>query len=320
MKSMINYRGLNVWLCVVVIVLFLFLLLTRTRQGSTPLHHYLLPQRRQPHPSHTCNSTIISAYYRIKSKHSYDEYLSWMTNFLSMPDCMVIFVQPGLESLIMSLRPPSHQTLVIPRPLETFLSAQLLDMKGWQEQEQKDPEHYPGHSKELFWIWNEKTNLMKIVSDINPFFSSYFVWLDIGAVRHTWYNYQLMIRNIPKEKGVLLLSVENFTKEELMLENNKSDFSLVNRIGGTTIGCDKDSVGRWHEAYYRTVREYLQMGRFIGKDQSMMATTCLETDMCLLVKEDKHWWSMLEDNNWFLMQEWFRGEKKIKPVRLKRNS
>ena len=94
-----------------------------------------------------------------------------------------------------------------------------------------------------------------------------------------------MIRNIPQESGVLLLIVEDFTDEEKILKDGKSlaDFSLLDRIGGTTIGCDHESLERWHDAYYRTMRSYLEMGRFIGKDQSMMATTCLETDLCLLV-------------------------------------
>ena len=232
-----------------------------------------------------------------------------MINFLSLRDCMVIYVQPDLEETIRSLRPPAYPTLIIPRPLESFLVAHLLDTKEWEVQEKMDPQHYPGHNKELFWIWNEKTNMMKMVSDINPFSSSYFVWLDIGAVRHVKYNYQLMVRKTPQERGVLLLSVENFTEEEQKLEDGKSlaDFSLVDRIGGGTIGCDQDSLGRWHEAYYRTVRGYAEMGRFIGKDQSMLATTCLETDLCLLVKGHEHW---------FRLQEWFRGEIADQPVRM----
>ena len=308
-------RIVCVCVCVLVITLTLSKLLTKTTADTTPtLQHYLLPQHRQPPAPHTCNTTIISAYYRIKSKHSYEEYLSWMINFLSLRDCMVIFVQPDLKELILSLRPPAYPTIIIPRPLESFQMAQLLDKKGWEEQEQKDPQHTKGHTKELFWIWNEKTNMMKMVSDINPFLSSYFVWLDIGAIRHTLYNHNFLVRNIPEEKGVLLLSVENFTKEEFRVEN--SDFSLVDRIGGGTIGSDKESLERWHEEYYGTVRKYLQMGRFIGKDQSMMATACLESDMCLLLHEDKDW---LSTEHWFMMQEWFRGEKKIKPVRLNMN-
>ena len=146
---------------------------------------------------------------------------------------------------------------------------------------------------------------MKIVSDINPFLSSYFVWLDIGAVRHTQYNHQTMVRIMPEEKGVLLLSVENFTEEEKMLEAGKS---LADRIGGGTIGCDQHSLERWHNAYYGTMRSYMKMGKFIGKDQSMMATTCLKSDMCLLVRAPP--------DHWFWMQEWFRGETDIKPRRL----
>ena len=41
----------------------------------------------------SCNVTIVTAYYRMKSKHSYEEYLSWMSNFLTLQDCMVIFTE-----------------------------------------------------------------------------------------------------------------------------------------------------------------------------------------------------------------------------------
>ena len=60
-----------------------------------------------------------------------------------------------------------------------------------------------------------------------------------------------MIRNIPQERGVLLLSVQDFTEEEKILKEGRilADFSLVDRIGGGTIGCDKESLERWHDAY-----------------------------------------------------------------------
>jgi hypothetical protein len=281
---------------------------TKQNNLTNPLQNYLLPQFRQLPASHTCNTTIISAYYRIKSKHSYEEYLSWMINFLSLRDCMVIYVQPDLKETILTLRPPAYPTLIIPRPLESFLVAQMLDSKEWKEQERMDPSTMQDITRSCSG-YSEKTNMMKMVSDINPFSSSYFVWLDIGAVRHTEYNHQVMVRNIPQESGVLLLSVEDFTEEEKILKEGKSlaDFSLVDRIGGGTIGCDQESLGRWHDAYYRTMRGYLEKGRFIGKDQSLMATTCLETDLCLLVEGDKHW---------FRLQKWFRGKREEKVVRM----
>lgn len=255
--------------------------------------------------SHKCNSTIISAYYKIKSKHSYEEYLSWMTNFLTIQDCMVVFVQPDQEYTIRTLRPPAYPTIIIPRLVESFLVSTLVTSKEWEKQEKMDPEPNIGHNWELFSVWNEKINMMKIVADSNPFSSSYFVWLDIGAVRHEGYRHQLMVRNIPKDKGVLMLTIDQFTNDELKLVDGKSvvDFSRVeyrDRIGAGTIGCDQESLNRYHRAYYNTLRTKMDKGWFIGKEQNILPTACLESDLCLLVKGSQ--------GDWFRLQPWLRGE------------
>ena len=80
-------------------------------QGPPPL----LAQPATNLSSARCNSTLVTAYYKIRSKHSHAKYTTWMTNFLSLPDCLVVFVQPGLEDLVKALRPASLPTLVIPR-------------------------------------------------------------------------------------------------------------------------------------------------------------------------------------------------------------
>ena len=43
-----------------------------------------------------CKTTIVTAYYKMRSKHSYEEYLSWMSNMLTFTDCMVIFTEQKL--------------------------------------------------------------------------------------------------------------------------------------------------------------------------------------------------------------------------------
>ena len=225
-----------------------------------------------------------------------------MTNFLTILDCIVIFIQPDIQTNITTLRPPDYPTIFIPCPLESFLVSSLLTNQDWEEQEKMDHEQNIGHNRQLYSVWNEKTNMMKIVSEVNPFSSSFFVWLDIGAIRHDGYNHQQMVQKVPQDSGVLLLSVEPFTEEELSLEDEKSvaDFSRLVRIGGGTIGCDQTSLERWHTAYYNTMINNLKMGKFMGKDQIMMATTCLETDLCLLVQRGL--------GDWFMLQPWLRGE------------
>ena len=62
-------------ICGLVTILIFRQTSTKLQDPSIPLQNYLLPQFRQSPASLTCNTTIISAYYKIKSKHSYDEYL-----------------------------------------------------------------------------------------------------------------------------------------------------------------------------------------------------------------------------------------------------
>ena len=45
----------------------------------------------------SCDATIVTAYYMIRSKHSHEEYLAWMSNMLTLTDCMVIFTQEELS-------------------------------------------------------------------------------------------------------------------------------------------------------------------------------------------------------------------------------
>ena len=111
---------------------------------------------------------------------------------------------------------------------------------------------------------------------------------------------------MPKDKGALLLNIQPFTEKERRLEDSVStaDFSNVMRIGGGAIGCDLDSVYKWHSAYYRTFQQYVDRGQFVGKDQNLMASVCVETGMCLLVEVK----NPNSDTEWFKLQEWFRGD------------
>ena len=110
-----------------------------------------------------------------------------------------------------------------------------------------------------------------------------------------------MVNRIPEESGILLLNIERFTEDETQLQEGRSftDFQSKTRIGGGTIGCDESSLAAWHKAYYGTLERYVREKKFAGKDQNIMATTCLETDLCLLVYTDQ--WE------WFKLQDWLIG-------------
>ena len=114
-------------------------------------------------------------------------------------------------------------------------------------------------------------------------------------------NHKRLVNRTPEDSGVLLLNIERFTEEEKQLQEGRSlaNFQFKVRIGGGTIGCDKISLEAWHKAYYKTFARYIDEKSFAGKDQNIMATTCLETDLCLLVYSDH--------GQWFKLQDWLTG-------------
>ena len=152
---------------------------------------------------------------------------------------------------------------------------------------------------------------MKIVADFNPFSSTYFVWLDIGAVRHSRFNHQLMVQRWPAEPGVLLLRNGQFTRAELE-QGIQGKFSGVTRLGCGTIGCRLESLAAWNTSYYAMVEKYRATGRFLGQEQSVMASTCLHSKLCLLVQSNH----TLPHDQWFQLQEWFRGDINTKYTKI----
>ena len=52
-------------------------------------------------------STIVTAYFQIKSKHPTDDYNKWIKNFLSIKDPMVIITTASLQGFMIKNRPPN---------------------------------------------------------------------------------------------------------------------------------------------------------------------------------------------------------------------
>ena len=77
--------------------------------------HYLSISGIYPvdHSQDSCEATIVTAYFRMTSKHSHDEYLSWMRNMLTLRDCVVVFTESDLVDTIRSIRPVFYPTRII---------------------------------------------------------------------------------------------------------------------------------------------------------------------------------------------------------------
>jgi len=112
--------------------------------------------------------TCVSCYFSVKNKHN-DNYLNWFKNTLSI-NCPYVFFT-NKKDIIKQFR----------KDLPTYyIECELKDFYTYKYKDKMitHPNHCP--SIELNLIWNEKIFMIEKASEINPFHSSWFKWIDAG--------------------------------------------------------------------------------------------------------------------------------------------
>jgi hypothetical protein len=142
-------------------------------------------------PQIRSNHTLVTAYFRAKSKYPSSKYDEWMQNMMSLRDPLVIFTQPDLVEMMSTLRAdPSLSTIIIPCTLEDLPISRVKSnlefnhmgktLSFWEHQLEMDPEKNRHSSYYVFWIWLSKSWLVEQAIQRNYFQSELFVYTDIG--------------------------------------------------------------------------------------------------------------------------------------------
>eukprot|EP00656_Telonema_subtile_P056259 TRINITY_DN8949_c0_g1_i1.p1 TRINITY_DN8949_c0_g1~~TRINITY_DN8949_c0_g1_i1.p1 ORF type:complete len:275 (-),score=58.17 TRINITY_DN8949_c0_g1_i1:93-917(-) len=255
----------------------------------------------------------------MRSKRGGSTYEAWMTNMLSLQDGMVIFTDEASAAMILSKRKGrASSTVVMTSKLSQSTVATRYGAGFWEQHKQCDPELKIHKSADLYWVWLEKSQFVKQAVEMNIFNSEFFAWIDIGYFRTTTFNNQHLLQKIPpllKKDQVLMLNIKRFEPAELRLH---PDGHLVHRffgtppsgayVGGGFIGGYAPGLLEWHTRMYRTLDDYQRTGHFLGKDQPIMVTACLEkVDKCYLVP-----WPKDPPRNygdlWFFMSPVLHGD------------
>jgi hypothetical protein len=253
-------------------------------------------------------TTIVTAYFQIPiSKKTHVQYLQWMRNMLIIQTPMVIFSDEVSKPIIEQIR-GKLPTFYIIQELNEFYTARY-DLEFYEHQ-LMDHEIGIGHNPQLYMIWNEKSNFLKLAAEKNPFESEYFLWVDIGCFREPnhrflqWPN-AAKIENLEVDK-MLMVQVYPFLSEELSVKTLEliPSFQFTNRIGGTMFGGRKGAIDKWHTEYYKMLEHFIQIGRFIGKDQSIMNALYLwKPEMVQLISQ----WPVPQQgmsSEWFYLHEY----------------
>jgi len=229
--------------------------------------------------------TVVTAFYPLKkSKHDIGKYRAWIQNFCKIPCTMVIFTNETYALEMYQWRKDYlDQTKIIVRPFDTFAMSCPSMMAFWEKQWSIDPEKNI-HSPELYAVWGMKQEVVRIIVNMNPFQSKWFVWCDIGVQRYS------ALQNFYKEfpSNVDRLCVPG---RMTFLEVNKIPESYFNdwkeskpmaypvpdvTIGGTCIAGDADAWKEFGDAYISMLQEFAVRQWFAGKDQTVFFTILME--------------------------------------------
>lgn len=167
--------------------------------------------------------TCVSCYFPVKNKHN-DKYLDWFKNTLSI-NCPYVFFT-NKKDIIKEYR----------KDLPTFyIDCEIEDFNTYKYKDKikTDDRHCP--SVELNLIWNEKIFMIQKASEINPFHSSWFKWIDAGLCIYRDFSppnkpfpNTEILQTLPTDK--FIYSSSNPYREKSVINNN-----YYHHISGTFI-------------------------------------------------------------------------------------
>jgi len=278
-------------------------------------YHHSLPQSTASnnHVNKCGKATLVTAFFPMNHKNSWDNYTQWISNLCSLRDPMIIFTPESMSKYFFECRARYHHeniTLVVPSEIDDLDSVKDFGKQFWDSQLDSDPEGPKGKNRHktssVYPIWNEKTNFLKRGSDMNPFGSEFFAWVDVGYHRDTKYCGSTMISRLPadlSEDQILILAVGRY-----------------DGVGAGFIGGFRSGISRWHQAFYATLHKRIALKkgskmkyiskweqqrvfrncdgypkinpddcyRFVGKEETTMKITCEEyPQLCYLVRTKK---------------------------------
>ena len=249
--------------------------------------------------------TLVSAYYKIKSKHSYNEYLEWINNILKINSSMVFFLEYSMSKIIKKMRPKEfeNKTIWIEYNMKDFYSNKHF-LKDFTETFNIDFEN-SYHSVPLYLVWAEKCKFLEKAIINNYFNSTCFYWVDAGYFRNST-TIKSYINNWPSSKNcyedprVIFNVLRASPKSEIEeLKNFNINTHIIfqknSNVGGNMFGGQSKYILRFINLYYNTLELFIKKKIFIGKDQNLFAfISYLHPELTKLVYS----------RNWFYLQDY----------------
>lgn len=250
----------------------------------------------------TSPTTIVTAYFQIRSKYAKETYMEWMSTMLSLQDSMIIFTTPDWVGPITELRKHAlNRTYFVVMELQDVPMAKDYSLDFWQHELDIDPEKKRHAGYEVFWIWLSKTWFVTEGIRRNPFQSDIFMWSDIGCFRSAGaakYKGKVLMKHtdvLPKDRILFLSHKETPDPPASVWWNNKlREKEHFYHSGSQMLGY-KDTFQMYHAAFLQTFAGFIERKLFVGDDQPVFQCACLQNPhLCAYVPRKQ-----VKDNHYF---------------------
>ena len=194
--------------------------------------------------------TCVSGYWRVKNKHG-TKFDKWFSNTLRVNCPYVFFSDKETIEIVKQYRVglPTY-----------YVECRMEDFYTFKYRDKMITHHVHCPSVELNLIWNEKIFLLQKASDLNPFNSEYFQWIDAGfgpyrnkcPPNRPFPNIE-KLNSLPKDKFIYSSS-SPYNKKFVKVN------SYYHHVAGTSYVIHKSLINRFVEIY----KEYL--GKLVDRN------------------------------------------------------
>jgi hypothetical protein len=248
------------------------------------------------------NPVIVTALYDIGRDNwdtfnlSYDRYLWWMRNTLSLDANIVVFTESQFVEKITEYRkefdPTLAKTIIIEKPLEKLdvyekYFNKITNLMESVEFKKKVQTLVPEATKPLYNIvMFNKFFFLKEVKDKGYFHNDMLIWADAGGLREDISNYANCSWPSIEKINDLNGKITFFSHSNNISINNNQYHSLsqIRYIQGTAFLVPSDKIDLLTERVCATIEESIENG-YIGSDEKILDIAfCKNPDEYNLIK------------------------------------
>lgn len=248
--------------------------------------------------------TIVTAFFDINREEKgdgrkIDDYLNWMKVTMQLNCNMFIITEEKFKDFFIQNRNPSYATYIIISELPNLYFYKYYDQMKTiiESQEYKNKIAHPNRVECVLPEYNiiqySKFHFLYLASEVNPFQSTYFFWLDAGASR--FFNDMDIHSPFPSEHGIRIIKQNEHKfiaqcRKDLLTYNIDDDFiwKADNLIYGGMFGGNKLVISFILQQIEETfVNEMLQKSN-VNNEQLALA---------MIYKKFNNAFSLLSDNS-----------------------